>query len=395
MNPIIICLAALILAVTCCPAAKKPIAAPAPVLLNANFETDPLADGWSFPGINADNWQNTTGRQGGHCLFTKGGTWDSPMISVTPYNYYKCTFWTKATRSATPDVYPAVWSAVCFDANMKPLVSDHYWGIDLSDDWVKHEYVTYAKANSVKMNFHFQPYALTSLMIDDVSVEQITYQQAASWVDSMYAQLPQFKFTAAKDRWALIPKTMKALKKGGTLKIVMLGDSICNDTGNSSWHALVQRKYPKTKLDVVISVRGGTGVDYYQRDNHVKEYVIDYKPDLLIIAGISQGNDPEALRSVIKQVRAVINPEIIFMTPVVGAGDPSKPDETKEKFIAGCAQVCKEEKVEFIDMFTPWKNYISASGKPFEWFHRDPVHANVRGAMVLAKIVEVYFAPKK
>ncbi len=382
------------------------------VLMKSDFEQDPKAAGWSFNATyGVSCWENTLGHVGGRCIASSEGSWSSPMFEVKPFEFYKVTFWSKVkprpagvlwpqpqSSPSSPDGYPAVWSAVSYDANKKALISDQYWGIDLSNSWVKNEYVTYGKENSRYMNMTWQPYVKSTIMIDNVSVEPIDYLQAASWVDEQYSKLPKFKFTANKDRWKYIPKTMETLKNGGTIKIVMLGDSICNDTSNSSWQALVQRMYPKAKLEVISSVRGGTGNVWYQHENRIKEYVLDYNPDLLIIAGISQGNDWEAARSVIKQVRAVINPEIIYMTPVVGSNDPNKKtpiDAASQGYWDGMIKVCQEEGVERIDMMTTWKDYVVASGKPIDYFRRDFVHANMRGAVVLSKTIEAFFAPKK
>lgn len=412
MKTIIICIALAVIAAAGWAAAQESIAITGPTaLLNSGFEANPVSMGWSHVGqTTAGNWQDTIGHAGGRCLFTNEGSWDSPLFPVAPFNYYKVKFWSKLkprpagtpwtdafTAPPTPDGYPAVWAAVSADINGKPLVSDHWWAVDLSSKWAENEFITYSKANSAFMGLRFQPYVKTAMWVDDVTVEPVDYRYAAKWIDGMFAQMPSYKFSAQPDRWTYIPKTMNALNKGGTIKIVMLGDSICNDTANSSWHALVQRMYPKAHLEVVSSVRGGTGNVWYQNDNHVKEYVIDYNPDLLIIAGISQGNDAEAARSVIKQVRAVSNPEIMFMTPVVGAGDPCKPganDKAAEDFRTAMQKVCQDEKVEYVDMWSPWKDYVCTGGKPVSWYHRDFVHANQRGAVVLAKIIEAYFAPK-
>ena len=38
-----------------------------------------------------------------------------------------------------------------------------------------------------------------------------------------------------------LPKTMKTLQQGGNLRIVILGDSICNDTSNSLYETLLKR----------------------------------------------------------------------------------------------------------------------------------------------------------
>jgi hypothetical protein len=58
-------------------------------------------------------------------------------------------------------------------------------------------------------------------------------------------------------------------------------------------------------------------------------------------------------------------------------------------------KLAREEDVEFLDIRGPAGEYIRDSGKPYSWFTRDPIHANVRGGQVLARILEAWFAPEK
>jgi hypothetical protein len=199
---------------------------------------------------------------------------------------------------------------------------------------------------------------------------------------------------------------MRKLRSGETLRIVMLGDSIINDTGNSAYDVLLERMYPGSRVEVVTSVRGGTGCTYYQLEDRVQSYVIDLKPDLLIIGGISHGHDPEAVRSVIRQVRTKSNPDILVMSGAVSF----PPDYDKiflklsprERTIAirrlknyrpGLERVAQQEKAAYLDFRTQWDAYVQSVRKHPMWLHRDYVHANARGRQVLARVLEAYFRP--
>ena len=57
---------------------------------------------------------------------------------------------------------------------------------------------------------------------------------------------------------------------------------------------------------------GSTGCWWYKLENRVQDYVIKYKPDLLMIGGISQSDDVESIREVIHQVHAAL-PETEFL----------------------------------------------------------------------------------
>jgi len=201
---------------------------------------------------------------------------------------------------------------------------------------------------------------------------------------------------------------MGTLRKGGRLRIVFLGDSIANDTGSSPLDVLLGRMYPKAKIEVVTSVGGGTCCQWYKNENRVEQYVLDYKPDLLIIAGISHGYDTESMRSVIRQVRAQASPDIMIMSGAVTPEQDCRdgyvrysklPSDTARNNAATFADrlrsLAAEEKVELFDMRTAWDEYVAGSGKPNAWFMRDPVHANCRGRQVLARIIERYFRPEK
>ncbi len=220
-------------------------------------------------------------------------------------------------------------------------------------------------------------------------------------IDATYAEMPPVRFQPAADRWEHLPRTMQKLRQGGTLRIVMLGDSIVNDTSHSRFEHLLMRMYPKCKIEKVTSVRGSTGCWWYKEPGRVEQYVLRHRPDLVMIGGISNRDDVESIRDVIRQIRAASDAEIMVMSGPFGrtdpVGDPNwQPqfDPRGNSYRARLARMAQEEKVEFFDIEAAWGSYIRQCGKPLEWFKRDVVHANQYGFQVLGRILERYFAPK-
>jgi hypothetical protein len=146
-------------------------------------------------------------------------------------------------------------------------------------------------------------------------------------------------------------------------------------------------------------VRGSTGCWWYKDENRVQEWVLKHNPDVLMIGGISQRDDIEAIRSVIKQCREKSPLEVILMTNAFG---PTKPkidkDWTEELpatgYRANLKKLAEEEKCEFIDMCGAWGKYIKDSPMAMGYFKRDPVHANERGFQILGRVLEKYFSAK-
>jgi lysophospholipase L1-like esterase len=132
--------------------------------------------------------------------------------------------------------------------------------------------------------------------------------------------------------------------------------------------------------------------------------VLDYEPDLLIIGGISHGYDPEAIRSVIRQVRRKADPDILVMSGAVSFPPdfdrlfPDLPPHQRaaqirlaKNYRPALAKVAQQEKVEYLDIRSLWDAYERSIRKHPMWLRRDHVHANARGRQVLARILEAYF----
>ena len=148
------------------------------------------------------------------------------------------------------------------------------------------------------------------------------------------------------------------------------------------------------------SLRSSTGCIYYQEDDRVEHYVLRHRPDLLVIGGISNRGDAEAVRSVIRRVRArKPDTEVLLLTPVFGAMRDEhirtftrEIDTTTSNFRHNMQKVAAEEKCAFFDMTGPWWTYIQDSGKTHGWFMGDRVHANPRGCQIIGRLLEIWFA---
>jgi lysophospholipase L1-like esterase len=217
-------------------------------------------------------------------------------------------------------------------------------------------------------------------------------------IDAVYAAMEPVRLEPAADRWSNLAKTKKRLAEGPALRIVMLGDSIVNDTSSSKYELLLGRAHPACKVTKVTSVRGSTGCWWYKDENRVEEWVLKHQPDLLMIGGISQRDDVDAIREVIRQVRAKApETEVLLMTGAFGATDPRKDKGWTEEVPAEgtgyrtrLKALAAEAKCGFLDMTGPWGRYIRESQYGMGWFKRDPIHANERGFQILGRILTAF-----
>ena len=371
-----------------------------PPLVASDFRLAPAAEGWE-PSKTPVAFEGETISSGGdpdeHGIRIRKGQLMSTPFAVEPFAFYRLEFLAQASEKP-------LCAAVFLDKDGKEIVADDHDSIDTSTDWRPYALCFRGHANAKQARIRLQANA-GPLSVKNLRVKRITADDAAAWAAGLAAQCPVVQFEPAADRWQFLPKTMQRLATGGPLRVVMLGDSICNDTSNSLYETLLARIYPKAKLEIVTSVRGGTGCQYYKDEGRVQPYVLDYKPDLVMIAGISHGFDVEAIRSVIRQIRQGSNCEILVMSGAIAPREVyepayfnSKPAATAlddmEQFSTRMRRMCREERAEFFDIRRAWEDYMLRSYKPYDHFARDTIHGNSRGKQIVARILARYFEPK-
>jgi len=225
-------------------------------------------------------------------------------------------------------------------------------------------------------------------------------ERSLEQIQKAYAEIPPVQYSPPGERWDKLPKTGKALTEGGTLHVVMLGDSIVNDTSRSCWNFIVERRHPKCRIEKITCVRGSTGCWWYKYPGRVQKFVLDHSPDLVLIGGISHRNDVESIREVIRQIREAAKPDILLMTGAFGATDPRKDDQWQgisdpssySDYRKGLEKLAGEVGAAFLDLEAAWATYIRDSGKDLTSFQRDPIHANAQGEQILGHILANYLS---
>ena len=132
----------------------------------------------------------------------------------------------------------------------------------------------------------------------------------------------------------------------------------------------------------------------------MKRYVLDLHPDLLIIGGISHGDDIDSIRDVVRQVRQARQVRRAADDRGVRPGQPARRqamalevDPKGTDYRARLKRLADEEHAGFLDMSAWWGRYIRESGKDLDWLKHDPIHANIRGEQVLGHILAGHLAP--
>ncbi len=217
-------------------------------------------------------------------------------------------------------------------------------------------------------------------------------------IERIQAEMPAGRFTAPPGDWKYLARTRKILTEGGELHLLALGDSIVNDTMRSGWIAKLQEAYPKASIKATVYVRGGGGCQHYKEENRVAQCILPRKPDVVYVGGISQ-KDIESIREVIHQLRAGLpDVEILLASGTFGTTDPRSPEMLAKARHSGSGSygqalkaLAAEEHCAYLDMTTPWAEYIRSSGLHPHRFYRDVVHANPYGEQILTKIMMAFW----
>ncbi len=229
-----------------------------------------------------------------------------------------------------------------------------------------------------------------------------TPQRSLAQIAKIQAEMPKGEFTPIKQDWTHLSHTRRVLTEGGKLCILAIGDSIVNDTMRSGWVAKLAEAYPEAEIEAWVYVRGGGGCQHYKEEGRVARCVLPRKPDLVIIGGISQRGGMADIRTVIHQIRAGLpKVEFLLTTGVFGRlADPRVPKELAAAQCSGTGEYGKqlkklaaEEKCAYLDMTTPWAEYIVSTNLHPHVFYRDVVHANAMGEQILSKILMGFLAP--
>ena len=325
-----------------------------------------------------------------------------------------------------------------YDRNGKVLPDCYDTMYPASDAPRHYERVLYAWDEVDSFELFFQkPWAMNekngdrcTLEVSNVKIETATWEDAAEYADRIYGEIAAkapLDFAPEGDWTALLPRTMDALKTGKPWRIVMLGDSIIQDTFHSQFHALVKREFPASNVEWILSMRGGTGCWHYILAENFYPYVVDHKPDLLIIGGISNnrkhdengGKDvgptgADAMVRVAKVARERLGCEVLLVNSPLSVDtrpyDEANPAASVPKMPFGPSQfrmremeteygalkkLCAAEKMQWWDEFVPCYTWLYGSGLPNQYYSRDFVHSGELGKQIIGRVMLGYFMTGK
>ncbi|MFH1921233.1 MAG: SGNH/GDSL hydrolase family protein [Planctomycetota bacterium] len=228
-----------------------------------------------------------------------------------------------------------------------------------------------------------------------------TPERSLAQIAEIRSEMPTGQFSAPPQDWTHLGRTRRILTEGGELHLLAMGDSIVNDTMRSGWVAKLQEAYPKANIRATVYVRGGGGCQHYKEEERIAKHVVPRKPDFVFIGGISQ-RDTESIREVIGQLRAALpEVEILLATGTFGTADPRDPEALAKAAHSGTGAYGKslkaladDERCVYLDMTTPWAEYIRSANVHPHRFYRDVVHANEQGEQILSKILMAFWKPE-
>ena len=270
-----------------------------------------------------------------------------------------------------------------------------------------------------------------TLEVSNVRIETATWEDAAAYCDATYAKVAArapLDFRPEGDWTKGIPRTMDALRTGKPWRVVMLGDSIIQDTFHSQFHALVKREFPQSDVEWILSMRGGTGCWHYILAENFYPYVADHRPDLLVIGGISNWAEhdeknrkdvgptgADAMVRVARLARERLGCEVLVVNqplhcdrrprPSNAAADAPLPKMPfSAQWLASLSprleydilrKRCESAKIQWWDELTPCYTWLFGSGLPFEWYSRDAVHSGELGKQIIGRVMLAYFLSGK
>lgn len=360
-----------------------------PTLLTADFETDPLASGWHAPNgeiTPAMRWSAEDACTGTHSLAldtTDGahGFWESPRFPVADRQYFRITFATKAQSLA-------MWALYFYDADGQLISGDHYSSFDASEAWVEQTYCAKTKFPGVTASFVLYAMPGNIVHLDALRVTAIERATAEAWAHATTDAMPPMPYVPPADAGARLPRTLARLRAGGPFRIVMLGDSIANDTSNSPYDLFLERVFPGAEIEVRFTGKGGTGWRVYQ--DEVAARVLAHQPDLVIFLAIS--NKPEdyhaPLTRIYEEARAALPETEFLLCP------PHIDSEEKRAQRANALAFAAAHGIELFDLYQVWQDYIAvldAAGLGAAYIMRDKCHMNTRGHLLTAHALAAFF----
>lgn len=344
-------------------------------------------------------------------LDPEAGLWRSPGLLLQPGGYYLARF-----RYAAPR--PVLFGLRFYGAGGQELEADNYDELPPTIGPGPEEYAFLFCARPRARATHVQvdAIALEPGNPPQLEVSELTRAEAARELEQALAALPAL---LAEDFLApgmeavnssALAQTANRLRRGEELRLVLVGDSIANDTGNSHFALLLERALTGSVVNVISEVSGAKGCEFYLDKDRFKSRLLVHQPHLVLVAGISHNCHAEPVFALVAAVKAAL-PQAEFLVTTGGMADPGMTEELRGQgmtsvpeagshpewnrlhaFHATLAAGAQSSGFAFLDTRSVWEAYVRRTGLNRYSFMRDPVHANVHGKAILGATLVQFLA---
>lgn len=209
----------------------------------------------------------------------------------------------------------------------------------------------------------------------------------------------------------LIPKTLRKLQNGQSVRIVCWGDSV-TEGGDASFpekrytsifQKLLRTKFPNADVILSVIAVGGSNSKHWLYPEKFKhpsrtkdcdfEQIIKFRPDLVTVefvndASLCSGEVFEIYSDIKNRVNA-IDSEVIFITPHFTSSifmniDPIRGSETRE-YVFSLKEYARQNKIALADVSARWE-HLQFEGVPYITFLKNGInHPDDRGHAIIAQ----------
>jgi hypothetical protein len=323
-----------------------------------------------------------------------GAKIESDDVTVEPLKFYRFEC---RVRSTAPGFVAALWrnpdATWGRDLQGRPgdLRAEDYQSVAGSDEWQTVVFYSRAQANAVAGCLRVQ--ALEGTM--EVESARVSGPAPAAEVLAWSESLLDGVNVPASSGTGVLARTATAIRDGGTARIVFLGDSIMQDAANSPVDLWLERERSGLRVAIVTAIGGGAGMERWNHpgkfpghDLNLQAAVIDQRPDLVLIGGISTRNVDDT-RAIVGRIRdgaratGAPEPDIALFTGPFGEwGKPAPGIDS-----AALAALASETGCAFFDLRTAWIEAVAASGREPATFYRDAIHGSATGKHLQGRII--------
>lgn len=350
--------------------------------------------------------------------------WRSPAIEVEPFQYVRLDL--EMLGGGFVGVY-SVNGAATFGRSPASvrmpgrLVADDWTRFDAEENagWAWRTYYSRARCNAQAVGVEIAYGRARRL-----GLRRADRAEVARWYDRLYAAMPPIAYRPSPDRFARLRRVHARLRRGQDVKIVLVGDSIMNDTGNGGLDVMLERAWgydlsegeARPRVRLVTAVGSGAGMHHWSddtsggargRDLNLAQGVLARKPDLVILGGISTWGPSRVWMELIDKVRLGVEgrygywPDVMVMTGPFGSAD-RRPEEAAAadrlaRRAAAVRKIADERHAAFFDLKGAAEAYFDryrADGGELRDLYRDRVHANHFGKQLLARLMLARLSPQ-